>query len=217
VWWKTFASPGAGSFFLPLIRSLVLAVSSAGLSCILAISGAISVKLLEERGSKAANIIRLFAAAPVVSSGIVIGLGWLIIYGGNKSPSPLALVLLHAVTAFPFAFNSISEGFRSVPLNITNAAMMQGAPPLFALLTTALPLSLRRLRSGWGFAAALSLGELNAVMMLGMEKWETLPLFIYRAAGAYRYGTACAAGTLLMLGCAACLFISEGWRKDHVA
>jgi thiamine transport system permease protein len=61
----------------------------------------------------------------------------------------------------------------------------------------------------------LSLGELNAVMMLGMEGWETLPLYIYRAVGAYRYGTACAAGTLLILGCAACLLLSETGRRKY--
>jgi ABC-type Fe3+ transport system permease subunit len=53
-------------------------------------------------------------------------------------------------------------------------------------------------------------------MMLGMEKWETLPLYIFRAAGAYRYGTACAAGTLLILCCAFCLFLPEGWRRKYV-
>jgi len=48
-------------------------------------------------------------------------------------------------------------------------------------------------------------------MMLGIDGFETLPLYIYRAAGAYRYGNACAAGTLLILGCAAGLLLSE-WR-----
>jgi thiamine transport system permease protein len=115
----------------------------------------------------------------------------------------------------PFAFNFIAEGFRSLPANTLNAATVFGADPLRGLLTTALPLSLPRVRSAWGFAAALSLGELNAVMMLGMEGWETLPLYIYRAVGAYRYGTACAAGTLLILGCAACFLLSETGRKKY--
>jgi thiamine transport system permease protein len=86
---------------------------------------------------------------------------------------------------------------------------------LRGLLTTALPLSLTRIRSAWGFAAALSMGELNAVMMLGREGWETLPLYIYRAVGAYRYGSACAAGTLLILGCAAGFLLSETGRKQY--
>jgi thiamine transport system permease protein len=213
-WW---GDPG-GTCLPALGRSLFLAFFSATAACVLAIFAAGAVKLLETRdkaSSFPANLIRFFAAAPVISSGIVLGLGWIILYGRNFSRSPLALVIVHGVSAMPFAFNFISEGFRSLPANTLNAAMVFGANPLLGLLTTALPLSLARVRSAWGFAAALSLGELNAVMMLGMERWETLPLYIYRAASAYRYGTACAAGTLLILCCAACFLLSETGRKKY--
>ncbi|MDR3160976.1 MAG: iron ABC transporter permease, partial [Spirochaetaceae bacterium] len=71
-------------------------------------------------------------------------------------------------------------------------------------------------RSAWAFSAAISLGELNAVLMLGLEGWETLPLLVYRAAGAYRYGTACAAGTLLMACCAGAFLLSEAGAKRSV-
>jgi len=213
-WWQSL-----GDTCLPALgRSLVLAFFSATTACILAVLAAGAVKILEERengNSPAALLIRFFAAAPIISSGIVLGLGWLILYGRSFSRAPLALVILHAVAALPFAFNFISEGFRSLPPNILNAASVFGAGPLRGLVTTALPLSLPQVRSAWGFAAALSLGELNAVMMLGMEGWETLPLYIYRAVGAYRYGTACAAGTLLILGCAGCFLLSETGRKKY--
>ena len=211
-WWTNL-----GDTCLPaLSRSLLLAFLSATTACILAFLASGSVKILEETSgnSTAAHLIRFFAAAPIVSSGIVMGLGWLIFYGRSFARTPAALVMLHAVTALPFAFNFISEGFRSLPANTMKAAAVFGADPLRALLTTALPLSLPRIRSAWGFAAALSMGEANAVIMLGMEGWETLPLYIYRAIGAYRYGTACAAGTLLILGCAACFLLSEA-RKIH--
>ena len=224
-WWRAVFRGGLweallrGDSVLPaLSRSLFLAFSSATTACVLAISGAFAVKLLEEKGGKPsavlAGVVRFFAAAPLVSSGIVMGLGWLILYGGNLPPA--ALILLHGINALPFAFNSISEGFRSLPANALNAALVSGATPMRALFTTVLPLSLSRLRSAWGFAAALSLGELNAVMMLGMEKWETLPLYIYRAAGAYRYGNACAAGTILIAACGVCLLFSE-WGRKNVA
>jgi len=212
-WWESL-----GSACLPALgRSLTLAFFSATMACVLATLAAGAVKILEERGnghSPLALLIRFFAAAPIISSGIVLGLGWLILYGRNFSRAPLALVILHGVSALPFAFNFISEGFRSLPANTLNAASVFGAGPLRGLLTTALPLSLPRIRSAWGFAAALSMGELNAVMMLGMEGWETLPLYIYRAVGAYRYGTACAAGTLLILGCAAGFLLAETGRKN---
>ena len=212
-WWLSL-----NETFLPaLFRSLALAFLSATAACILAVLAAGAVKLLEmsgKRNSLFANFIRFLSAAPLVSSGIVLGLGWMVLYGRSFFRMPAALVLLHATAALPFAFNFISEGFRSLPANTMNAAAVSGASPFWGLLTCALPLSLPRIRSAWGFAAALSLGELNAVMMLGVE-WETLPLYIYRAVGAYRYSTACAAGTMLILCCAAGFLLSEIGRKKY--
>jgi thiamine transport system permease protein len=211
-WWRNLGETCFPAFF----RSLFLAFFSASLACVISFFGAGTVKLLEGQGkTSGVSIMRFLAAAPLVSSGLVLGLGWLIVYGRRFSSLPMALVALHALIALPFAFNSISEGFRSLPENILNAALVSGSPPLRMLLTTALPLSLPRIRSAWGFAAALSLGELNAAMMLGIQDWETLPLYIYRAVGAYRYGNACAAGTLLILGLAAGLFLSEWGRKKY--
>jgi thiamine transport system permease protein len=160
------------------------------------------------------NILRLASLSPLASSGIVLALGWLSFYGrgeggsGNSRSLP-AVVILHAVIALPFAFNSISQGLRSIPPNTANAASVLGAGPFLRILTVEIPISLRRLRSAWAFSAVISLGELNAVLMLGMDQWETLPLLIYRAVGSYRYGPACAAGTLLLLASAAAFLVSE--------
>ncbi|MCL2007727.1 MAG: iron ABC transporter permease [Treponema sp.] len=214
IWWRSL---GEGA--LPaLFRSLFLAFFAASASCILATLASASIKLIEMRqGEKVLiiNLIRFMAAAPLVSSGIVLGLGWIVIYGRNVSP--VAVVLLHAVSALPFTFNFISEGFRSLPGNTLNAAMVLGAPPLRTMLGIALPLSLKQLRSAWGFAAALSLGELNAVMMLGIRNFETLPLYIFRATGAYRFGAACAAGAMLILGFIILFLLSEGGRRKYVS
>jgi thiamine transport system permease protein len=139
----------------------------------------------------------------------VLGLGWLILYGREQSRSFFSVMLVHGVIALPFAFHSLSQGLKTLPPNLMNAASLCGAGPVRRILTAALPIASARLRSAWGFAAAISLGELNAVMMLGMENWETLPLLVYRAAGSYRYGTACAAGTLLILCCAGFFLLSE--------
>jgi len=200
-WWHGLASSG-GALVPALLRSLVLALLSSSLSCFLAVLAAASVKMTEQQGgrrSAAMGLVRFFAASPLVSSGIVLGLGFLIVYGSDLSRTITALVVLHAVIALPFAFNSVLEGFRSLPDSLLNAASVFGAGRWRTLTTVLLPLSVKRMASAWGFAASLSLGELNAVMMLGTENWETLPLYIYRAVGAYRYGEACTAGTLLII------------------
>ena len=215
-WWRSL-----GEQTLPSLgRSALLAALSATLACFLALLAAAAARIAENpafprrpgpggRYSALPALIRLAAAAPLASSGIVLGLGWLVLYGRSRARSLPMLVVFHGVIALPFAFNSISQGLRSAAPGAARAASVFGAGPLLQVLTAELPLALGRFRSAWGFSAAISLGELNGVLMLGMEHWETLPLLIYRAAGAYRYGTACAAGTLLMLCCAGAFLLSD--------
>jgi thiamine transport system permease protein len=213
-WWISL-----GDRVVPaLARTALLAAFSATLACVLAALAAVAaqnLRLASPSGrSSLAALVRFCAVAPLFSSGIVLGFGWLSLYGRGHSRSLPAVAALHAVTALPFAFNSISRGLESVPRNTANAAAALGANPLCRVITVDMPLTLGRFRSAWGFSAVISMGELNAVMMLGLEDYETLPLLIYRAVGSYRYGTACAAGTTLILACAAAFLLLEaGSRK----
>lgn len=213
-WWHSL-----GNTLLPCLgRSLLLASLSATAACVLAILTAAAALPVERRApgnaprlpdTIAGILVRLCATAPAASSGIVLGLGWISFYGREQSRNILALAAVHAMAALPFAFNSVYQGFLSLPANTLAAASVLGAGPFRRLVTLEIPLSAGRIRSAWGFSAALSLGELSAVLMLGMEDWETLPLYIYRAAGAYRYGAACAAGTLLILCSLGAFLLSE--------
>ncbi|MDR0706861.1 MAG: iron ABC transporter permease [Treponema sp.] len=217
-WWLSIGERCAPA----LARSLALAFCSALAACVLAIIAAWTVQNSERNAAKGggaapllARAIRLFVSAPLASSGIVMGLGFLMLYGRNRGANVAAVVAVHAVTALPFAANAIMEGIHAVNTGIINAAESLGASPLKRLFTVDIPLCGRHIRSAFGFAAAISLGELNAVMMLGIENFETLPLLIYRAAGAYRYGSACAAGVILMLCCGLAFTLPDaGMKRD---
>jgi thiamine transport system permease protein len=212
-WWLSL-----GDRVVPaLARTALLASLAATLSCVLAALAAAAVQNLKRASpggkSPLAVLVRACAVAPLFSSSIVLGFGWLRLYGRGHAAALPAVAVLHAITALPFAFNSISRGLESIPRNTAHAAAVFGADPLRRILTVDLPLTLGRIRSAWGFSAVISMGELNAVMMLGMEDYETLPLLIYRAVGSYRYGTACAAGTVLILACVAALLLSDAGSR----
>ncbi len=203
-WWAAIrdsALPALG-------RSLLLAAAAATIAVSLAASAAIAV-WLSKKGSRLGLLIAAVCLAPLASSGIVLGLGWIRFYGSNLSRSFWAVAFAHATAALPFAYRSMAEGLASLSTVAADASASLGASHARTALLVALPLSAKRFRSAWAFAAAISLGELNAVLMLGLENWETLPLLVYRAAGAYRFGSACAAGTLLALACAAAFLLSE--------
>ncbi|MDR1212481.1 MAG: ABC transporter permease subunit [Spirochaetaceae bacterium] len=199
-------------------RSMLLALGSATLATFLALSAAFALRESGRnagRSGKTGLAIRAVMVSPLVSSGVVLTLGWIILYG-RSARSLAAVFLIHSVGALPFAFSSLEAGLSSLPENIMNAAASCGAGPRRSLVTVALPMSLGHIRSAWGLSAALSLGELNALLMLGIRDFETLPLFIYRAAGAYRYGVACAGGTVLIASCFAALLLSEAGASRRV-
>jgi thiamine transport system permease protein len=214
-WWYALGERSIPALF----RSLILAFFSAAFACILALFAAGTAKYADSGSgfSFLGTLLRVVTTAPLASSGIVLGLGWLSLYGREHARSIWTAVAIHGVSGLPFAYHALSQGLKSVPVNTLNAASVCGAGPVQQMISVALPLSAQRLRSAWGFSAALSLGELNAVMMVGLEDWETLPLLIYRAVGSYRYGTACAAGTMLILSCGFFFWVSqrETEGKNH--
>jgi thiamine transport system permease protein len=192
-WWAAL-----GERALPALwRSALVAALAATLACVLSVLAAGALKSLKPR-SAAASMLRFLCSSPLASSGVVLSLGFALLYGRVFSRTVPALVIVHAVIALPFSFSSVLRGFEGIPSALDAAAASLGASPPVRLLTVDIPLALPHIRSAWGFAAAISMGELNAVLMLGMEGWETLPLLVYRAAGAYRYGADCSEGAILL-------------------
>ncbi len=202
-WWAAVRDSALPAFG----RSLLLAAAAATVAVLLATSAAVAVWLTPR--SRLGTLIAALCLAPLASSGIVLGLGWIRLYGSGLARSFWAVAVVQATTALPFAYRSVAEGLAALPPSMADASASLGAPPAKTALFVALPVSMTRIRSAWAFAAAISLGELNTVLMLGLEDWETLPLLVYRAAGAYRFGSACAAGTLLALACAGAFLLSE--------
>ncbi|GAB1481253.1 hypothetical protein MASR2M78_00680 [Treponema sp.] len=123
-WWlqlKNSALPA-------LLRSLILAATSASLASLLAI-GAASSRWLSQTRPLAGSSLNFIMSAPLFSSGIVLGLGWMQLYGSNFSRSFVSVALVHAVVALPFAFRSISEAFSDLPSSSAEASASLGASP----------------------------------------------------------------------------------------
>jgi thiamine transport system permease protein len=205
-WWREL-----GTSVLPALgRSLVLGSAAAGIATGLALMAALAKGLPGKKTARSSGFwLDALVSATLVSSGIVLGLGWIRLYGPLASRSFWALAMVHGVIALPFAYRSVGEGLASIPPSMLKASATMGDPPWRTILFVVLPASARYTRSAWAFAMTISLGELNGALMLGIEEFETLPLLVYRATGAYRFGTACAAGTVLALACAGSFMLSK--------
>ena len=77
------------------------------------------------------------------------------------------------------------------------------------------------LRSGrmkaFCFSFALSLGEVNATMMISLGRLTTLPALIYDLIGRYDYQSASALGTILLLEALIVFIIAEIGDKDGIS
>jgi thiamine transport system permease protein len=186
-----------GTLFAALYHSVILAVLAASTSVLMGFLAASSYRLLRPH-SRLRPILHTGYSIILLSSGVVLGFGWLILYRNIGIPVFLSLILMHALSGFPFSFFSMLEGLNGISDNTFHAASLAGANRFKQLTSIMLPSMLPRLSSAWAFAFAISMGELNTVLMMGASDWVTLPLYIYRAAGSYRYGAACAGGAILI-------------------
>jgi ABC-type Fe3+ transport system permease subunit len=197
-----------GSLFAALFNSIFLAVLAASCSVLLGFLAASSYRLIHP-SSCIRFVLHTVYSMILLSSGIVLSFGWLMIYRNIGIPVFLSLVLMHALSGFPFSFFSMLEGLNGISNNTFHAASLAGANQLKKISSIMLPSILPRVSSAWAFAFAISMGELNTVLMLGSSDWVTLPLYIYRAAGSYRFGIACVGGTVLIFFTLITFFISD--------
>ena len=68
----------------------------------------------------------------------------------------------------------------------------------------------KALSSAFAYGAALSLGDLAAVLVLGQGKVVTLAVAVYRLIGHYSFPQAIALGTLFILLAAVLFMVVEG-------
>ena len=141
---------------------------------------------------------------PLGISAIILGLGYIKAY--QHLPWDLAgkwyaIAFAHTIIAYPFVIRSTGAVFRKIDPSLVRAAMSLGANRWKAFWTVELPFIKSGLIAGATFAFAISIGEINATLMLYNPKLVTIPIAIYRLIGAYNYFAACALGTILMLIC----------------
>lgn len=149
---------------------------------------------------------------PMGVSSVVLGLGYfkcLALFFPHYSGSRAAVVAAHVVVAYPFVLRSVSASLKRISPSLTQAARTLGAGPWYSFRTVELPLVRSGLVGGACFAFALSMGEINATLILARADTLTIPLALYRLIGAYRYFAACALGSLLMGLCVACFLLLE--------
>lgn len=104
---------------------------------------------------------------------------YLIVQSLGLLDTKLALVLVHSILTLPFSVLILTMFFRSIPVEIEEAAKIDGANPWKTFVRITLPLSASSLVAVGLFAFMLSYSEfLYSNILGGSEKTRTLPVIM---------------------------------------
>jgi thiamine transport system permease protein len=205
-WYKQIFFPEGNSIFgkiafTSIKNSLIFAFSTALLT--LPISTLVSWVITRKK-LLFPSITELYFLMPLGISSVILGLSYMRISHAlpdSLKGSTFLVILAHTVIALPLVFKSILSIFRKVKLSLREAALNLGASSFRTFIDVELPLIKSGLLTGATFAFAVSIGEMNATLMLSQPGTTTLPISIYRLIGSYKFFGACALGTILMFIC----------------
>jgi len=178
-----------GGFLGAILNTGLLGLGSAALA---AVTGFTLTMGLRRMGSPLLS--RVLPLLPLAVSSVVLAYGWSTALAG---PSVFALAAVQAVAAYPFALRAIQSSVGLSDNRFAEAARTLGSSRLGATLKIRLPMAAPALGSGFALAFAMSAGDANALIAAPVSGFDTMALYLYRLAGAYRFDEACAAAVML--------------------
>jgi thiamine transport system permease protein len=185
----TFTDPGSlRAMADSVLLALAVAVIGVGIAVLL---------LMGEGREGRAGLRSVFFALPVALSSVMLSLGYLVLFPLGAGVGALAMV--QATAAYPLAWRTLMAARSRIPASLDEAATVLGASRPQVLATVDLPLLRPALLSSLALCAAISLGEINAALMLNPTDFPLLGLRAYRLMGSYQYPLACALGVVLCL------------------
>jgi ABC-type glycerol-3-phosphate transport system permease component len=190
-----------------VLRSLGVASISAAIATALGamLAHAMSRSALAQRvGFSTVSGVRLL---PMITVAIPLGiiLATLQIY---DSPSGIGLAIVHAAIAIPTATLTLYAAFAAIPLEIEEAAWIDGASPLRIFLTIDLPLARGAIATALILCFILSWDEFGFALLVQQTN-RTLPPLLYYYTVFGNVGPASALAMLMMIP-AVCVVVALG-------
>lgn len=183
---------------ISLLNSLIVAISTAVASTLIALPAAYALSRFRFRGRRAASEVLLGSQmlAPIM---LVLGLSQMV-SGLGLTDTRLALVLLYSAFQVPFAVWMLRGYFDAIPIEIEEAARLDGASRLRIIWSIALPLSLPAVAVTATFAFITAFNEfVLALTLLRSPANFTLPLQVNAlTAGRYAVDWPDVMGAVLM-------------------
>jgi len=165
---------GEQDFLKYFKNSSIVGATSVALSLLLGLPAAYSVARFAQRR------ISIFILVARLMPGISFLMPWYIIFSRLRlMDSYAALVLSHMLIALPVVVWIMSSYFESIPLELEESAMIDGATRQRAFRSIVLPLSGPGVVTSTTLSFIFSWNNFMFSQVLSMEKTKTLPIAIY--------------------------------------
>jgi multiple sugar transport system permease protein len=165
---------GEQDFLKYFFNSTLVGVFAVGLSVLLGLPAAYSIARFTQK--KLAMFILLARLMP----GISFLMPWYIIFSRlNLMDSYIALILSHMLIALPIIVWVMSSYFATIPHELEESAMVDGATRQYAFLKIILPLSGPGVITAMTLSFIFSWNNFMFSQVLSMEKTKTLPIAVY--------------------------------------
>ena len=193
------------SFWKSIFTTIKIGIASAGLSTITATVVSLFVKKIDPFSTK--TIFRLIPLLPMAVSSVVLGFGLIILFSRSN---PVVLVFAQASLAWPFAFKQISTRLDKIPHATLESSRILSYNRLDTIFRVQIPMCKQAIISAFAFCFAISCGDAVLPLVLAIPRFDTLALYTYRLASAYRFNEACASGIILLALTAGIFY----WNKN---
>lgn len=165
---------GEQDFLKYFMNSTIVGVAAVGLSLVLGLPAAYSIARFGQK--KLAVFILLARLMP----GISFLMPWYIVFSRLElMDSYTALILSHMLIALPIVIWIMSSYFGTIPREMEESAMVDGATRQYAFWKIILPLSGPGVITATTLAFIFSWNNFLFSQVLSMEKTKTLPIAVY--------------------------------------
>lgn len=162
-------------FHVYMGNSLIVSVLSAVIVLCIAILSAYVLSRYKFRGQK--QIMTGFFLTQMLPGFVALAPLYLLMANLDLINTRIALVLMYTVGLIPFATIMLRGFFQRIPVSLEEAAMIDGATRLKALILVIIPIMLPGIASTFIFAFINNWNELFlAVMFIDSEALKTLPV-----------------------------------------
>lgn len=175
-------SGGTWLFGRQLFNSVVVSLATAAVGCVLALPAAYALSRFEFVGKKNGTAVLLATQMfPTVASAIPL---YLLLNALHLLDTKTGLVVCYASTSIPFAIFQLRGAFDTIPKDLEEAAMIDGATRLVAFVRVVLPAARPAIAVTFLFAFMSAWNEfILAATILGREEAFTLPVVLSRYVG----------------------------------